>query len=388
MLVEAFDPVQIEYAAIRGHAAIFDEPHRATLALTGPDRLSFLNRMVTQELKGFPVMTAARSFWLNRKGRIDGDLKLLNLPAPHESILIDVDAHAAERTRLGLASFIISEDCSIEDQTERWHRLSLHGPGAAALVARLSQPGASAPLADIQPNQVITTRVAGVDVIIDRHDISGEIGLHLLIPTEHAAAVYEALSTPWSARESRSVTPKTDRARRIGWHALNIARIERGTPLYLADFGPDSLPHETGVETLADRVSFKKGCYLGQEVVARMNSLGHPKQRLVGLRIDLPPTPCHPTTTDPAPGAPGLPDMPNMPQAVTGTAVVAADEPGAPVIGAVTSSCCAPMLSQANIAFAMVKWSHAKDATRVWVQLDDHRLAATVHESLRFFARG
>jgi folate-binding protein YgfZ len=158
---------------------------------------------------------------------------------------------------------------------------------------------------------------------------------------------------------------------------LNIARIERGTALYLADFGPDSLPHETGAETLHDRVSFKKGCYLGQEVVARMNALGHPKQRLVGLRIDLP-------SGNPAPDAFGLPDMP---QAVTGTSVVAADEPGAPIVGAVTSSCCAPMLSQAHIAFAMVKWSHAQEGTKLWVQLDDRRLAATARESLVFYKR-
>lgn len=378
LLVEAFDPVQIEYAAIRTHAAVFDEPHRATLALSGPDRLEFLNRMVTQELKGFAPLTTRRSFWLNRKGRIDGDLKLLNLPAPHDRILIDVDAHAAERTLSGLSSFIISEDCAIEDQSERWHRLSVHGPAAASILSKAAEPVGASPISDIQPGQIIAARIAGADVLIDRHDISGEIGLHLLIPSQRAAAVYEAISTPWSARDARAVTPSTDRARRIGWHALNIARIERGTALYLADFGPDSLPHETGVETLADRVSFKKGCYLGQEVVARMNALGHPKQRLVGLRIELPPA-------DNTPGAFGLADMP---QAVTGTPVVAADEPGSPVVGAVTSSCCAPMLSQSHIAFAMVKWSQAKNETTVWVQLDDRRLRATVRESLVFFTRG
>ncbi len=375
LLVEAFDPVQIEYAAIRSHAAVFDEPNRATLSVTGPDRLEFLNRMVTQELKGFAPYSARRSFWLNRKGRIDGDLKLINLP---DLILIDVDAHAAQRTLAGLGSFIISEDCAVEDQTERWHRLSLHGPAAAALLAQLSMPVAGSPIAEIQSGHAATIRIGTSEIIVDRHDPTGEIGLALLIPVEHAAAVYESLSTPWSARESRSITPSSDLARRIGWHALNIARIERGTPLYLADFGPDSLPHETGSETLNDRVSFKKGCYLGQEVVARMNALGHPKQRLVGLRIELP------SSVDAKSNALGLPDMP---QAVTGTPIVAADEPGAPIVGAVTSSCCAPMLSQAHIAFAMVKWSHATEGTKLWVQLDDRRLPATVRESLVFWNR-
>ena len=75
------------------------------------------------------------------------------------------------------------------------------------------------------------------------------------------------------------------RAVRGGWHAFNIARIEAGTPLYYLDFGPDSLPHETGEETLNDRVSFKKGCYLGQEIVARMHARQQVAKQLVGLRV-------------------------------------------------------------------------------------------------------
>src|SRR6185436_21150893 len=89
-------------------------------------------------------------------------------------------------------------------------------------------------------------------------------------------------STPEALSTGRSMDARTGLARRIGWHAYNIARLEAGWPIFNIDFGPDSLPHETGV--LNDRVSFKKGCYLGQEVVARMQSLGHPKQRLVGLK--------------------------------------------------------------------------------------------------------
>jgi folate-binding protein YgfZ len=379
LLVEAFDPVAIEYAAIRTHAAVFDVPHRATLAVTGPDRLSFLNRMLTQDLSeksGYATWTARRSFWLNRKGRIDADLRVLNLP---DRVLFDVDVHAAERTRAGLEAYIITEDCRVEDQTAQWHRLSVHGPAAAALLARVARHSVAASstsdaLASIAPGQAIQTTIAGVEVVIDRHDLCGEIGLHLLIPASGARAVYEAISEPWPAASNtrRPVQPSGPLARRIGWHALNIARLEAGSALYLADFGPDSLPHETGAETLNDRVSFKKGCYLGQEVVARMQSLGHPKQRLVGLRIELP-------TDNLKPDAMGLPDLP---QAVTGTPIVAADDPTAPTVGAVTSSCLSPMRSQAHIAFAMVKWSHAQEGTKVWAQLDDRRLAVTVHESL------
>src|SRR5439155_17574914 len=127
----------------------------------------------------------------------------------------------------------------------------------------------------------------------------------------------------------RSQGARTGRARRIGWHAYNIARIEAGWPIFNIDFGPDSLPHETGV--LEDRVSFKKGCYLGQEVVARMQSLGHPKQRLVGLKAK------EWTTSG---GEEGVPEE--------GTRVYAqarGQEGGQPpeVVGAVTSSAASPM---------------------------------------------
>jgi folate-binding protein YgfZ len=178
--------------------------------------------------------------------------------------------------------------------------------------------------------------------------------------------VYQAVSEKWAdASERRTAQPAAPLARRIGWHALNMARIEAGTSLYLVDFGPDSLPHETGIETLADRVSFKKGCYLGQEVVARMNALGHPKQRLVGLRIE----------------------APEGVQAITGTQLLAADDPSAPVVGAVTSSCLSPMLGQAHIAFAMVKWAQAQEGAKVWAQCEDKRVPATVRESLIFWKR-
>lgn len=385
MLVEAFDPVEIEYAAIRTHAAVFDMPHRATLVVTGPDRLSFLNRMVTQELSekgGYGPWTARRSFWLNRKGRIDGDLRMLNLP---DRVVIDVDVHAADRTLKGLEGYIISEDCRVVDETRAWHRVSVHGPGAAALVAKHSEHIGGAAIGGITSGQVGRVRIAGVEVVVDRFDVAGEIGLQLLMLADGAAAVYEGLSEPWPTsasekRTTREVQPSGPLARRIGWHALNMARIEAGSAVYLADFGPDSLPHETGVETLGDRVSFKKGCYLGQEVVARMQSLGHPKQRLVGLRIALP-------EGAPKPAAGGGWGLPDLPQAVTGTVVVATDEPTAAAVGAVTSSCMSPMLGQAHVAFAMVKWTHAQEGTKVWVQLDDRRLAATVRESLVFWKR-
>ncbi len=123
-----------------------------------------------------------------------------------------------------------------------------------------------------------------------RDDSAGEIGLELIVPASGARAVFELLLTAaHSPDEHQHGAPSSDdlvsrvRLRPAGWFAYNIARLEAGTPLYNIDFGPDSLPAETGL--LHSRVSFTKGCYLGQEIVARMHARGHPKHTLVPIRM-------------------------------------------------------------------------------------------------------
>lgn len=367
-LVEAFDPVEIEYAAIRRHAAVFDAPHRATLLFKGPDRLALLNRMLTQDFKEFPTFSSRRAFLLNRKGRVDAELRLISLP---DQIVADVDAFAAGRARTELDKYIITEDVAITDVSATTTVLSMHGPAAAAILARVSSPLDGPAVADLRPGQACNIRIGEDSVLVDRCDWAGVIALELRTPVDAALRVYEAISTPWSARPSTdSVTPSTDLARRVGWHALNIARIEAGTALYMLDYGPDSLPHETGDASLAEHVSFKKGCYLGQEIVARMNALGHPKQKIVSLRID------------PASGGEHAAES----QAVTGSPVVEADAPEAKVVGAITSSCLSPMLAQTPIALAMVKFSHTQPGQKLWVQLDNARLEAVVQPAASFLA--
>jgi folate-binding protein YgfZ len=163
------------------------------------------------------------------------------------------------------------------------------------------------------------------------------------------------------------------RLRAAGWHAYNIARIEAGTPMFNIDFGTSSLPAETGV--MGQRVSFTKGCYLGQEVVARMNSLGHPKQTLVGLRVEAPSCP---------PGPPGARDA----QPVSGSAVAVGAGAELTQVGTVTSSTRSPMLGDAVVCFAQMKWGNHEPGTKLMVDTDAGVLPATVQESLVFWRRG
>lgn len=374
-VVATFGELEAEYAAIRKGCILIDLPQRATVIVRGGDRLDFLNRMLTQELRPrgqwIAPWSTTRSFWLNRKGRIDADLRCIELPtgvlcdAP--CMAFDVDVLSAPVMLETLASFIIMEDVQLEDATLSMHRLALHGPSAAALLADCSipDPGA-ADLRTLQRGQATRLTIAQAKVVVDRQDSTGEIGLELLVPAHAAEVVWRTIAQ--RARTDfghlNDVSTNAHRLRLAGWHAYNIARIEAGWPLLHVDFSRTNLPAETGV--LDDRVSFTKGCYLGQEVVARMKSLGHPKQTLIALRLD-------------------SADQAHQPDA--GAALRTADDASEPIVGGITSSARSPMLSDAIICFAQVKWGHHEPGSTLYVQTPVGHIRAIAQKQLAFWSR-
>jgi folate-binding protein YgfZ len=371
-LVETFGELELEYAALRKHSILVDQPHRAVIEASGSDRLDFLNRMVTQELKGLSPYQVRKSFWLNRKGRIDADLRIIELPG---RTLLDMDVHALNRTMDGLSAFIITEDVVLKDASETLHRLALHGPTSVALLQAVSKPIEDGPpLADLRRGQATTISIAGATVVVDRDDSVGEVGLELTLPADAALPAYTQLIEAGQEHDGNGSGGADSVAARIrlrpaGWHAFNIARIEAGTPLFNIDFGPTSLPHETGI--IRERVSFTKGCYLGQEVVARMESRGHSKGRIVALRF---------RDTRSPDGHTRLP--------IAGAHVWSAAAPDADPVGSITSSTLSPMLGAEPIAFAMVKHDFLAPGTELLVLADDQRIPATVQQDLAFWKRG
>jgi folate-binding protein YgfZ len=383
-VVETYGEIEAEYAALRKGCVLLDCPHVATLWVTGGDRLGFLNRMITQELAGLGAYQCVRSFWLNRKGRIDADLRLASLPGngasagtgtadgaadrlpfTQEGVVIAVDILSAAHTVRSLDAFIIADDVTIQAITEAAHRLALIGPTAAAVLASASAPEEGPAVAELRDGQACLVRVDGHLVLVEREDTTGETGLHLTMATEHVEAVYARLLAVGRGEQDGP----GHRLRPAGWHAYNIARIEAGTPIYNVDFGPDNLPAETGV--LSDRVSFRKGCYLGQEIVARMHALGHPKQVLVALRI---PRAGHEDPAwQPATGSPVLVDLP---------AGDAGDAGEPKPVGRVTSSTRSPMLGDDILTLAQVRWGHHEPGTVLRVQTSAGLARATVNDGL------
>jgi len=346
-LVGAFEELELEYAAIRKHAGVIDLPHRAVLHVSGPERVDFLNRMLTQELNGLSPGQSRRSFWLNKKGRIDADLRVVHLD---DRTLLEVDTLAAARVLADLSRYIIMEDVAITDDSESTHRLAVHGPGGAVLLNAAAGGRGSVPSA---PDTAASIRIAETDVLVLREDSAGEAGFELFVPVIGVSRVYEALLAAGTSDQHR--------ARPIGWHAWNVARIEAGTPIYNIDFGAESLPAETGV--LNDRVSFTKGCYLGQEIVARLHARGHPRQVVVAIRFE--------------PGTPG--DQPDG-----GAPLSLPASPETPV-GGVSSSAISPMLGAAPIALGSVRFSHASPGTQLVAPAPGGPMRGEVQRGLRFW---
>ncbi len=340
-LPATFGSVEAEYAAIRNGAGLLDSPHRGTLFVRGRDGRSFLNRMLTQELKGLENGGTASSFVLNRKGRIDADVVVAALG---DDIVIDIDLHQAASTAEGLGRFVIADEVEIVDRSAEFHHVALHGPGALPVVASAAREMA---VGDLEPRSARRVAIAGIEVMLVRRDQTGAPGVEIIVPRGAAETVWNALL---------ETGPRRGRGRRIrpiGWFAFNTARIEAGEALFNIDFGPSNLPHETGV--LDSRVSFVKGCFLGQEIVARMQSHAGPRQMLVGLRME----------DDRLP--------------VAEAQVFAGDgESVGERVGVVTSSTVSPMLGSRPIAFAMLRAAAAAAGSTVLVDVEGERARATV----------
>lgn len=330
----AFAEVELEYAAIRSGVAVVDRAERATVVVRGADRVDFVNRLVTNDLRRAPEGAVVRAFLTNRKGRIDADL-VVGIGA--DRLVIETLAHDADAVREALERLVFSEDVVVESRASTHHSIGLHGPKAAAALRALGL-AATAASAGAGAAWSVALGEGAADIL--RTDELGVEGYAISVPRAQSAALWRSLVT-FGARPA-------------GWFAANTARIEAGTPAFRIDFGPNNLPHETGV--LDARVSFTKGCYPGQEVVARMQNLGKPKQRLVGLRIEG--------------------DLLPVADAQV-FAFVEGGSIGEPV-GVVTSSGLAPMLGAVPVAFAMLASSAYAEGTRVLVNAEGEQAAATV----------
>jgi tRNA-modifying protein YgfZ len=240
--------VELEYAAIQKTYGAFDAPCRGTIELTGPDRLECIGRLTTQKVIEMKEGEARLAFITSRKGTVVADVIVR---VCKNAVLLDIDINAVQQVCDHVSSYIVMEDVQIVNRTDSTHWIWCVGP------------------------QTKNISIEGVELHPLPLELLGIEGVAIMDSPENIHSVWEKLL-------SSGCKP-------LGWYALNMARVERSAPLFLIDFDTNNLPHETSL--LSSRVRFDKGCYLGQEVIARMESLGKPKQQLVQIQMqsdDLP----------------------------------------------------------------------------------------------------
>lgn len=257
----------IEYRALTEEAALVDRSHNTVLKLTGKDPVGMLNAILTNNVPKEGNLGAYAAL-LNPKGRIQADLRVLK---SDEDVLIDTERAGAEATREVLGRYAPFSRVKVEDLSAGdtpWPILGLYGPLAGELLRDLRLAEHESALIEVGGAKVLAVGVA-----------TPVPGFDLLGPADALRAASDHLTKAG--------------AKPIGPEAYETARIEAGIPRFGADITPENFPAEAGI--LERAVSFSKGCYPGQETVARMHYRGHPNQTLHLLVVEGPP---------PAPGTP------------------------------------------------------------------------------------
>src|SRR3954453_3281930 len=326
-IVSTFGQPEAEYSAIRKAAGMMDLPQRGVLELTGKDRLAFLNNLLTnqtwdkQTKSDLGAGGGVYAYFLNLKGRIVADMNVLELG---ERTWLETDARMVEVLRVAFEKFVFSEQVQIVSKLSALHRIALHGPESRAVLEDAT--GTAVPeLAQLGSTQ---TRRLGIEATVFRDDECSGPGYHLIVAADRAAELWQAMLTQFS----NPLELGKRRLRPIGWAAYNACRIEGGRPLFDIDFGNSANPDQSVLPAEAVQfgraVSVTKGCYLGQEIVARMHARQQVAKQLVGVRGNA--------------------------DAVPGGGAHLFDEKDNQV-GMVTSSTVSPVLSNACIALGYLK---------------------------------
>lgn len=261
-LPERFTTPDDEYRAVRERAGLIDLSLRSQVRMTGEDRVGFLQGMISNDVKTLKPGNGCAATLLTEQGRIVADLRVYALES---CFLLDVDARIAEKFMATLERFIIADDVEMEDLGPAYTTLSLQGPLATQVL-----DAAAGPVALAKEFSHSEVRIADTPVRAIRASDTGEEGYDLLVPAPQTASIWQqllAVGAPLGLKP-------------VGHTALNILRIEAGIPWYGLDMDEGRIVLEVGFE---QAISFKKGCYLGQEVVERVTARGQVNRKLSGL---------------------------------------------------------------------------------------------------------
>jgi folate-binding protein YgfZ len=257
-VIEGATEVELDaqYRVLQEAAGAFERPRRRLLAVGGSEAAEYLHSQLTNEVEGLAAGDGRYSALLDRKGHMQGDMRVLRT---EDGFLIETEEVAGDAVLRHLSTYKIGRDVSVEDVSDRWSVISVIGPAASEIA--LAGP------AGIE-NSHRQTRLAEVPAIA----VATDAGVDLLIAAGEAETVLAALL-------ERGAEP-------VAEAAAEIVRVEAGRPRFGQEMTTATIPQEAGINERA--IDFGKGCYIGQETVARLHYRGKPNRHLRGLLLSAP----------------------------------------------------------------------------------------------------
>jgi len=268
--------VSATYEAARQRAAFIDRSSRGRIIVSGRDRATYLQGLLTNDIVALKSGQGCYAAYLTAQGRMIADLWVYELG---DVILLMVAGDVKDALLARLDALIFSEDVQLGDVTETQVQIAIVGPRAASIVGSLLKSGASG-LDALDEHGSVRSDWQGRQVIVTRISDLGEPGFDLYVERGDAAKGTDRQIL--DALRQHDVAALDDRA-------AEAIRIEAGVPLFHRDMDEDTIPLEAGIEARA--ISQTKGCYVGQEVIVRVLHRGHGRvaRRLVGLQLSVGP---------------------------------------------------------------------------------------------------
>ena len=243
-----------QYRQLREECGLLDRSERGKLLVSGSEAAEYLQGQLTNDVEALEPGDGAYAALLDRKGHMRGDMRVLR-PGEDPDLLLDTEPEALEAVRQHLAMYKIGREVDVIDVTAERALLSLIGPRAVEIAGSAALP----------ENACEEVTIAGTPVLA----AGTASGIDLIFDAEARDRVTDALLAAGAAEVSAE--------------AVEILRIEAGRPRFGAEMGTETMPAEAGIVEQA--VSFTKGCYIGQETVARLHYKGKPNRHLRGLRL-------------------------------------------------------------------------------------------------------
>lgn len=239
-----------QYRALHHAAGVFPRIDRGRLLLSGEDRRSYLQGLLSNDIAALTAGTGCYATLLTAQGRMISDMRVFELG---DGVLLDLEAGVTESVRAHLDMFVITEDVVVTNVTATTAQVGLYGPKADDILASVKAQGL-----------VFLYELPSSDLGIE--------GIDLVVASADSAGLMEALVEAGAVLIDRETT--------------DVTRIEAGIPRFLVDMDSTTIPLEAGIEDRA--ISLTKGCYVGQEVIIRVlhRGGGRVAKKLVGLAVD------------------------------------------------------------------------------------------------------